>query len=1541
MNTVVRPWLSVTVLSLFINVLIILSPASTFATVEKNPVAQSSINFGEVIETVRHYISPTTESDKVLGVESRLYKARFAEQGFSLALREHLSDEQLNVKARQWLKSQSVDAPSLPPPQAFGFNEHADFSVTTRNIYLGNTPIQLETGTWQSEFNYAMRRLTPNLIERVTARDGEVEWDFVLEEPLTQNKRLRIEAFIEGHLNDKTITEVDNTLRFPLASGRLIRMSELIVLDANNDEIYRTLPIAEENKILLEIPAEILASNHYPITIDPVISVEYPVSEPVYVESRQSASTPSIAYNREPLDPADRNYLVVWSDGRGFSGGSAFDIYGTRVDETGVILDPPGIAISTAAGNQQFPTVASNGFGYFVVWSDSSGSDNDIYGARVTSTGILVDSPPETGAFPISTAIGDQTEPDVAFNEGATVAGYLVVWRDRRFDPGTDIYGARVNNAGLVFGTNGIAISSSGSAFSPAVESDGNDFLVVWTDGRSGVDNDIYGAKVSASGIVQQPDGIAINTAAGHQGRPDVAAAVGGYYFIAWDTIIDDQFDIFGNRMGPFEILLDGAAGMAVSTAPGSQTTPAVAAREDPFASQKDFLVAWQYINNGRDINATRINQVGDLLDGPADAGGIPIATSRGDQINVTAYWGETGYLLAWSDESNRQIHAARVDVGGNLLDAPPDGGSINLILTAIEQSDPAISWDGTNYMVLWRERKRDNIDAGFDIYGARITPNGTLLDGTGIAVATSDNNEGPPAVAWDGASYLAVWSNQGINIMGTRIAPSGVLLDGPPDTGGIVIGENPLTQIDPALAWNGSNYLVVWTEYEKIGTTCLPPIFTCSYLNENLHGSLVSPDGSVTRSDFNVATSLTQTPENPAVASDGENYLVVWEACAADSSVALCFDVDDIRARRFDAGGFSLDDSVAGNGTLISNASGVLGPQAAWGDASYLIAWSDTRGGTSRDIYGARLSNTGTLLDGPPDGTGGIAISTAADTQMFPVIGTDGQNAIVGWQDRRSGTNFDVYGARVNSAGELIDGPADTGGIPLAMTSSDETSPAIIGDNGRVAVAYNRVAPEALYGTSDRLFMRIATFEADLSVTKSDLSDPVAAGGILTYDIQITNAGPAEATGIQITDTLPVNTSFVSATPDQGSCSESAGTVTCDLGTLAASGSTGVQLVLTANALGSVSNTVEATANELDPNLANNTATAGTTVVPGADLSVTKVALPDPAVMGQALTYTLTVNNNGPENANNVVLFDVLPTFVTLNSMSASQGICQNIVILVRCNLGTIAVGTSATVTINVTPQSVTTLTNEVDVASSEPDPDETNNTASVITDVYDPSWAELQVEKTDSPDPLFAGDELTYTLIVTNNGPAGASDVQLQDSLPDRVNVQSIVASQGNCVFNAPVINCGLGTVAVNTSAVVTIIVTPIDAGDRINSVSVSAAETDPVPANNTATAITTVNALTDTDGDTVFDHLDNCTLIGNTDQRDTDNDGYGNACDPDFDNNLIVNASDLAFFKTKFFTSDPDADLNGDGVVNAADLATLKIFFFKPPGPSALVP
>lgn len=96
-------------------------------------------------------------------------------------------------------------------------------------------------------------------------------------------------------------------------------------------------------------------------------------------------------------------------------------------------------------------------------------------------------------------------------------------------------------------------------------------------------------------------------------------------------------------------------------------------------------------------------------------------------------------------------------------------------------------------------------------------------------------------------------------------------------------------------------------------------------------------------------------------------------------------------------------------------------------------------------------------------------------------------------------------------------------------------------------------------------------------------------------------------------------------------------------------------------------------------------------------------------------------------------------------------------------------------------------------------------------------------------------------------------------------------------------------------------------------------------------------------DSDNDGVADVQDNCTLVFNTDQRDTDGDGYGNICDADLDNDGTVNTVDYAMFRAAFGGTAPltlaqeDADFNGDDKVNTIDYAIFRSFFGKVPGPS----
>lgn len=103
----------------------------------------------------------------------------------------------------------------------------------------------------------------------------------------------------------------------------------------------------------------------------------------------------------------------------------------------------------------------------------------------------------------------------------------------------------------------------------------------------------------------------------------------------------------------------------------------------------------------------------------------------------------------------------------------------------------------------------------------------------------------------------------------------------------------------------------------------------------------------------------------------------------------------------------------------------------------------------------------------------------------------------------------------------------------------------------------------------------------------------------------------------------------------------------------------------------------------------------------------------------------------------------------------------------------------------------------------------------------------------------------------------------------------------------------------------------------------------------------AFVNVRVVADPDGDEVPSEVDNCTTVANPDQRDTDGDGYGNACDADLNNDGRVNFADLSIFRSRFGTSNRDADLDGNGVVNFSDLARFTSLFGRAPGPSGVAP
>jgi uncharacterized repeat protein (TIGR01451 family) len=246
------------------------------------------------------------------------------------------------------------------------------------------------------------------------------------------------------------------------------------------------------------------------------------------------------------------------------------------------------------------------------------------------------------------------------------------------------------------------------------------------------------------------------------------------------------------------------------------------------------------------------------------------------------------------------------------------------------------------------------------------------------------------------------------------------------------------------------------------------------------------------------------------------------------------------------------------------------------------------------------------------------------------------------------------------------------------------------------------------------------------------------------------------------------------------------------------------------------------------------------------ADMAITNIASPSPAMQGQSLTYHLTVTNNGtgsgPSTTSGVTVVDNLPSGVTLVSATPSTGSCSGTT-TINCQLGTFPGGASATIDIVVklAPATVGTLTNTATVSAATSDPNTSNNSATATATVV--PTADLSIANTDSPDPVHVGQNLTYTIKVANAGPSSATGVTVTDTLPKGAGLASATASQGSCTQSKQSVTCGLGTIPNGAAATVTIVVRPASRGTIVDTATVKGQQADPDTSNNSATATTTV--------------------------------------------------------------------------------------------------
>jgi uncharacterized repeat protein (TIGR01451 family) len=298
----------------------------------------------------------------------------------------------------------------------------------------------------------------------------------------------------------------------------------------------------------------------------------------------------------------------------------------------------------------------------------------------------------------------------------------------------------------------------------------------------------------------------------------------------------------------------------------------------------------------------------------------------------------------------------------------------------------------------------------------------------------------------------------------------------------------------------------------------------------------------------------------------------------------------------------------------------------------------------------------------------------------------------------------------------------------------------------------------------------------ADVTVQKLDAPDPVIAGQQLLYTLVYTNQGPSDALDVVVTDLLPPGVTFVSALPPQ---TTGPNPLVWQLGTLAAgqSGSLVVTVTVQPWVTGTFTNTVTITTETEETDYQNNRDDEPTRVTPIADVTVQKLDAPDPVIAGQQLLYTLVYTNQGPSDALDVVVTDLLPPGVTFVSALPPQTTGPNPLVW---QLGTLAAGESGSLTVTVTVGTGVTeaLTNTVTIATSTPESDYDNNQDTERTDVI--LLADVAIEKLDSPDPARPGETLLYSLFYRNNGPAPATNVIVADLLPPAVDFVAAIPAQ-----------------------------------------------------------------------------------------------------------------------------------------------------------------
>jgi hypothetical protein len=666
--------------------------------------------------------------------------------------------------------------------------------------------------------------------------------------------------------------------------------------------------------LLSLLPSTLLFAQQQPApeAIPPahLVGIERPVS-PIAIGPSNSLSP----YSGTRLSAAASNgseLLAVWQDNRS---GQANDIYATRVSSSGLLLDPRAIRVTSTILMEENPYVVWNGLNWVMAWSGVSLSDGQhrLYSNAVSPSGLLVNpsaneitnSGEVRGIASSGSVTAVLVSTDAPGNPAASTTQVFTLdtegftQRSSFISQGPDVAAiaprsggfyvalSRFDMASQTVTISGIRLNGSGAPVDPApvllATIPGQDRPISMVAGQAGNDVVIVAGRTSltiirvfAAGgtrvtttaandseelgdLLGRPDGsfsLASNWSAGHllvrrvtdtdtvmftrellppPAGPAALAEVAGRNYAAWPSASDGGINLLGS-------LYDFSDNPTVLSRSGqSQQSPAIA------TSAQEALIAWSETRADDGNDSVFIRPM--TIDGVPSGNPVQVSLATTDALTPAVTFAGSGYLVAWqekrenSPEEYRTLLLRRVSRAG-----VPDNEEILVTRQASQFAAPKLASDGTNALLVWSNGYFGNPLA----YAALVTP-------TGVRQAVPVGGTRTVTVASNGANYLAAAGGSG-SIVATVVSQSGAVL-----SVNSVTSPGPYTDSNPAVASNGNDYLLVWTRNGDV----LARLF-------DRNGNPAGPELGLTFEPL-VDPPPQNNAHNPAVAWDGSAWLVSW----------------------------------------------------------------------------------------------------------------------------------------------------------------------------------------------------------------------------------------------------------------------------------------------------------------------------------------------------------------------------------------------------------------------------------------------------------------------------------------------------------------------------------------------------------------------------------------------------------------------------------------------------------------------------------------